>query len=68
MSLLGGLLELVEVREGANDGLHAELVRKAFGLLRRADVEGEFELLEEAGGGKNLAKESAANIAWLTPQ
>ena len=63
MRLLGGLLELVEVSEGADDGLDAELIREELGLLSGADVEGEVKLLEEIGGSKNLAEEGAANIA-----
>ena len=68
MGLLGRLLKLVEVGEGADDGLHAKFIRKTLGLLRGADVEGEVELLEEVGGGKNLTEEGAANIAWSMSQ
>ena len=66
MGLFGRLLEFVEVGEGSDDSLHAEFVRKKLGLLGRADVESEVELLEELGGGENLAEEGAANVAWLT--
>ena len=66
VGLLRRLLELVEVREGSDDSLHAEFVRKTLRLLGRADVESEVELLEELGGGENLAEEGATNVAWLT--
>ena len=68
MGLLGRLLEPVEVGKGADDGLHAKLVRKALGLLRGANVKGEVELVEEVGSSEDLAEEGAANIAWFTSQ
>ena len=46
MSLLGELLEFVEVREGTDDGLETELRRETLCLLRRAHVEGQVELVE----------------------
>ena len=63
MGLLGEVLELVEVGEGADDGLDAEFVSEALGLLSGADVESEVELLEQLRGGENLAKECAADVA-----
>ena len=66
MSLLGGLLELVEVSEGADHGLDAELIREELGLLSGADVEGEVELLEQLGVGENLTEECTADVAWKT--
>ena len=65
MGLLRRLLEFIEVGEGADNSIHAEFVRKKLGLLGRADVESEIELLEELGGGENLAEEGATNVAWL---
>ena len=64
MGLLRGCLELVQVRESADDGLQAELVGKAFRLNGVAEVEGEIDLIQQAGGCKEPAEECGSDITW----
>ena len=64
MSTLCCLLELVQLSNSTDNGLHTKLVGETLGLLRRADVEGKVDLLEESGRREDLAEERGTDVAW----
>ena len=68
MSLLGELLEFVEVRKGTDDSLETELRRETLCLLRRAHVESQVELVKQTRSCKDAAEDGAPDVAWSTSE
>ena len=61
--LLGEPLKLVEIGEGADDGVEAELGGEAARLFRRTDVECDIQLIRQAGRCEDTAEEGAADVS-----